>query len=192
MKYSYKSALEQNQHAKASAPHLRVHYKQMSEVGRAIKGMKIKRAKEYLERVMNKKDVIPYMVHKGGKGRHAEAKQHKTGGSGFPFKASKHMLKILTNLQAGADAKKMDETGDLVLKHVQVNRAPIQRRRTYRAHGRIGAYVRSPCHVQLVAEPSVKKTVPKPTAAASRVGGRKKLAINKHLQVPVGGGLVKA
>ena len=193
MKYCYKSKLEQGQHAKAASPDLRVHYKQMSEVGRAIKGMEIKKAKEYLERVLKKTDVIPYMVHKGGKGRHPQAKMHKTGGSGFPAKASKHMIKLLANLQAGANAKSIESTDQLVLKHVHVNRARIQRRRTYRAHGRISAYVRSPCHVQLVAEPKQKKEVPKPSAMRSRVGERKKLAIVAHLSgVPVGGGLLKA
>ncbi len=32
----------------------------------------------------------------------------------------------------------------------QVNRAMRQRRRTYRAHGRINPYMSSPCHVELI------------------------------------------
>jgi large subunit ribosomal protein L17e len=38
----------------------------------------------------------------------------------------------------------------LVIKHIQVNQAPKQRRRTYRAHGRINAYMASPCHVEII------------------------------------------
>ena len=140
----------------------------MSEVGRAIKGMKLDKAKAYLERVLVKKDVIPYMRHKGGKGRHAQAKNHKwVVGSGWPSKSTKMMLRLLENVEANAAGERKDPDlakGPLILKHVQVNRARKMRRRTYRAHGRIGPYVRSPCHVQLVVEGEEKK-VSKPKEA---------------------------
>lgn len=38
----------------------------------------------------------------------------------------------------------------LFIDHVQVNKAMAQRRRTYRAHGRINPYMSSPCHIELV------------------------------------------
>merc|ERR1712047_56643 len=38
----------------------------------------------------------------------------------------------------------------LVVDHIQVNRAPKMRRRTYRAHGRINPYMSSPCHIEVV------------------------------------------
>jgi len=38
----------------------------------------------------------------------------------------------------------------LVIKHIQVNQAPRQRRRTYRAHGRINPYMSSPCHIEVI------------------------------------------
>ena len=38
----------------------------------------------------------------------------------------------------------------LVVSHIQVNKAMQQRRRTYRAHGRINPYMSSPCHVELI------------------------------------------
>lgn len=34
----------------------------------------------------------------------------------------------------------------------QVNAAPKGRRRTYRAHGRINAYMSNPCHIELILE----------------------------------------
>merc|ERR1712154_135688 len=37
----------------------------------------------------------------------------------------------------------------LVIEHIQVNRAPKMRRRTYRAHGRINPYMSSPCHIEI-------------------------------------------
>jgi|TARA_B100001142_G_scaffold226517_1_gene224639 large subunit ribosomal protein L17e len=38
----------------------------------------------------------------------------------------------------------------LAITHIQVNRAIQQRRRTYRAHGRINPYMSSPCHVEVI------------------------------------------
>ncbi|KAJ6351464.1 hypothetical protein OIU85_005569 [Salix viminalis] len=38
----------------------------------------------------------------------------------------------------------------LYISHIQVNQAQKQRRRTYRAHGRINPYMSSPCHIELV------------------------------------------
>jgi large subunit ribosomal protein L17e len=42
------------------------------------------------------------------------------------------------------------DVNDLTIKHIQVNQAPKQRRRTYRAHGRINAYMASPCHIEII------------------------------------------
>lgn len=46
-------------------------------------------------------------------------------------------------------AKGLD-VDNLVVSHIQVNRAMRQRRRTYRAHGRVNPYMSSPCHIELV------------------------------------------
>ena len=42
------------------------------------------------------------------------------------------------------------DVDDLVVKHSQANRAQKQRRRTYRAHGRINPYMASPAHIEIV------------------------------------------
>lgn len=41
------------------------------------------------------------------------------------------------------------DVDNLVIEHIQVNQAQKQRRRTYRAHGRINPYMSSPCHVEV-------------------------------------------
>merc|ERR1712183_484291 len=53
------------------------------------------------------------------------------------------------NAVANAETKGLD-VESLVIDHAQVNRAPPGRRRTYRAHGRIGKYASQPAHVELV------------------------------------------
>lgn len=39
---------------------------------------------------------------------------------------------------------------DLYIANIVVNQAPKQRRRTYRAHGRINPYLSHPCHIEVV------------------------------------------
>lgn len=54
----------------------------------------------------------------------------------WPEKSASFLLDLLKNAEANADTKGLD-TSNLVVKHIQVNQAPKQRRRTYRAHGRV-------------------------------------------------------
>ena len=54
----------------------------------------------------------------------------------WPVKSAEFILGLLKNAESNADAKGLD-TSNLIVKHIQVNQAPKQRRRTYRAHGRV-------------------------------------------------------
>ena len=76
-------------------------------------------------------------------------KQFGVSKARHPVKSAEFILGLLRNAEANADSKGLD-TSNLVVKHIQVNQAPKQRRRTYRAHGRINPYMSSPCHVELI------------------------------------------
>ena len=71
----------------------------------------------------------------------------------------------------------------LSIDHIQVNRAPKMRRRTYRAHGRINPYMSSPCHIEVVLtekEDVVAKPVPSDDVPApKKKESKKKLARQK-------------
>lgn len=62
-----------------------------------------------------------------------------------PFPCPPSLLLHLSSSQV----KGLD-VDSLYISHIQVNRAMRQRRRTYRAHGRINPYMSSPCHIELV------------------------------------------
>lgn len=64
----------------------------------------------------------------------------------WPVKSAEFLLSLLKNAEANADTKGLD-TSNLIVKHIQVNQAPKQRRRTYRAHGRV-SYRASPENLQ--------------------------------------------
>jgi ribosomal protein uL22 len=63
-------------------------------------------------------------------------KQSGVSRARWPVKSAEFLLGLLKNAEANADTKGLD-TGNLIVKHIQVNQAPKQRRRTYRAHGRV-------------------------------------------------------
>lgn len=75
-----------------------------------------------------------------GKGRcankSASGKQFGVSKARWPVKSADILLGLLKNAEANADTKGLD-TSNLIVKHIQVNQAPKQRRRTYRAHGRV-------------------------------------------------------
>ena len=114
----------------------------------ALKGLTLKKAKVYLQNVLDKKDVIPLRRFCGSAGRSNLCKNHNYHGPGrFPEKSVRHLL--LTNAESNAEMKSLD-TENLYIHHIQVNQAQHGRRRTYRAHGRINAYMSSPCHVEVI------------------------------------------
>merc|ERR1712227_252804 len=130
--------------AKAKGSNLRVHFKNTRETAQAIKKMPLHRATRYLKNVIVQKEIIPFRRFMGGVGRHAQAKVHGTSQGRWPVKSAEFLLHLLKN----AESKGLD-ADHLVVDHIQVNRAPKMRRRTYRAHGRINPYMSSPCHIEL-------------------------------------------
>jgi large subunit ribosomal protein L17e len=143
--------------ARASGKDIRVHYKNTYETAKAVKGMSIPQAKKYLNDVLAQKRCVPYTKYYGGMGRTGQAAQFGRTMGRWPEKSVKVVLGLVKNLEANANAKNLKS---LVIEHVQTNRAAKGRRRTYRAHGRIGPYLSSQCHVEMWATekaPEVKK-----------------------------------
>merc|ERR1711941_85309 len=134
---------------KARGSYLRVHFKNTRETAQAIKKMHIRKANRYLKDVVAKKQIIPFRRFNGGVGRKAQAKAHGCSQGRWPIKSAEFLLQLLKNAESNADVKGLD-VDSLVIDHIQVNRAPYMRRRTYRAHGRINPYMSSPCHIEMI------------------------------------------
>ncbi|KAH0555979.1 60S ribosomal protein L17 [Trichoglossum hirsutum] len=135
--------------ARARGAYLRVSFKNTREAAQAINGWKVPRAVKYLENVINHKEAVPMRRYAGSTGRSAQGKQFGVSRARWPVKSAEFLLGLLRNAEANADTKGLD-TGNLIVKHIQVNQAPKQRRRTYRAHGRINPYMSNPCHIELI------------------------------------------
>lgn len=134
---------------------------------------------------LRKTEAIPYTHHGGG--RHSQLKQRNTPGSkgAWPQKATKVILDLLTNAEANADMRGLD-VEELSLVHAQANRASPTRRRTYRAHGRIGPYMARPAHCEVVLA-KVGDKVAKGEGAAKTLKLSSKRAA--QLRIKEGGGL---
>ena len=135
---------------------LRVHYKNTYEVGKAIKGMLVKKAQQYLREVLAHTRCIPYTKYDGSMGRTGQAIQFGLTKGRWPEKSVRIVLDLLQNVLANAEIKKLN-TDKLAIKRVVVNQAVKGRRRTYRAHGRINAYLSSNCHVEIFCEETTKR-----------------------------------
>ena len=118
--------------------------------------MLVKKAKQYLHEVLAHQRCIPYTKYDGSMGRTGQAIQFGLTKGRWPEKSVKIILSLLQNVLANAEIKKLD-VDKLAIKKVIVNRAMKGRRRTYRAHGRINAYLSSNCHVEIFCEETKEK-----------------------------------
>ena len=163
IKYGTKPAnIEKSVKAKAS--NIRVSYKNTFETANAVNGMKLKKAVQYLNDVKLHKRCIPFRQYNRGVGRTPQCKEWKHTQGRWPEKSVDFLLSILKNLESNAEKKGLN-VDSLVVNHVSVNQAAKMRRRTYRAHGRINAYLSSPSHIEVIAT-EADSVVPKSSVDA--------------------------
>ena len=136
---------------KAWAGNERVHFKPMFETGRAIKGMNAQKAIAYLEAVCEKKRAVPFFRYNEGIAHHSQGHEWGCPQSRWPEKSAKLFIKLIKNALASAPQKPELKVEDLVIAHVQCNRAQMFRyRRIHQAHGRVKCYASPPTNVQIV------------------------------------------
>jgi large subunit ribosomal protein L17e len=178
---------------KSRGSHLRVHFKHCREITHHIKGMKTAKALKFLDDVMAFKAVVPFVRFTGGVGRKAQGKQSKSPGNigRWPVKATSVVKDLLSNAISNGETKGLD-LENLYVTHVQCNRAPAGRRRTYRAHGRIGKYASQPVHIEFILTEK-KEPVEKcdDTDAISVTSGKRitRKQAAKHRFIKIGDGL---
>uniref|UniRef100_A0A4W3IQC7 Large ribosomal subunit protein uL22 n=1 Tax=Callorhinchus milii TaxID=7868 RepID=A0A4W3IQC7_CALMI len=130
------------------------------ETAQTIKGMHIRKATKFLKDVVIQRQCVPFRRYNGGVGRCAQAKAWNWTQGRWPKKSAEFLLHMLKNAESNAELKGLD-VDSLVIEHIQVNKAPKMRRRTYRAHGRINPYMSSPCHIEMILTEK-EQIVPKP------------------------------
>jgi large subunit ribosomal protein L22 len=133
----------------ASERNLRVSPKQCREVCNAIRGMMLDKAIEFLEKVVEEKQWIPYKRHYKKRGHHPGMKKWMAGG--HPVKASSYIIRVLKNAEANADNKGLD-IDRLRVTHAVTHRGRIYKQYLERAFGRSSAYFEHTSHIEIVLE----------------------------------------
>lgn len=151
---------------KSCLHNVKVSFKKTRETCSTLRGRTVEGCIEYLQNVIAKKECVPmrryrYGVHSTPQARAFDGKYACTKGR-WPLSSCQTMLRIMENVKANAVQKSIN-VSDLVIKMVSVNRAPIIHGRCFRAHGRVNAFNKSPCHIQVVC---VKKSEQVPEDAA--------------------------
>jgi len=120
----YSVAIEGNV-AKTFARKVDCSWKDANQICRNIKGMKLSKAYDFLNRVLEHKDVIRYYKYLNGVGHH----NGKIGC--YPEKAIKAIMKVLKSAEANAINKGLNKE-NLVIAHATAYRG-YQYRRSLRA-----------------------------------------------------------
>jgi large subunit ribosomal protein L22 len=135
--------------AKASGRELKVSHKAAREVAKAIKGMDIAKAKDFLREVIAKNKPVPYtrytkkLGHKGGMQKRAVGR--------FPIKTADAILSVLQAAQANAENKGLD-VDRLKVMHSAAYPGVKLKRYMPRAHGRASPKFEITTHVEIVLE----------------------------------------
>ncbi len=130
----------------ASGRELKVSHKAAREVCKAIKGMDLILAKDYLRDVIIKKKAIPYkrftkkLGHKGGLTNAFAGR--------YPIKTAEQVLRVLQAAQANAENKGLD-TERLQIIHSCAYPGMKLKRYTPRAHGRASPKYNTTTHIEI-------------------------------------------
>lgn len=145
--YSFQN-YNKTKHVRASLRDADISHKDAREVCKAIKGMNILRAREYLENVVALKQPVPFRRYKLQVGHKSQLQGFPSGR--YPVKTARELLKLLDNLEANAEYKGMDIDR---LKIIHAAAYPGVKIRNFieRAFGRATPYYNILTHVELVA-----------------------------------------
>ena len=111
--------------AKAKGSYLPISVKVATEIGREIKGMKVDKARKFLNNVIKMKLPVPYRRY------NKEVPHQKSVGPGrYPKKVAKYMLNVLESAIANAKYFELNED-DLFVKEVRTEMAVSRKKGKY-------------------------------------------------------------
>jgi large subunit ribosomal protein L22 len=147
-KYSIKG-LDPDRTAIASGRDMRISPKATREICNYIRNMKLEKAKNVLQEVIELKRPIPYR-------RYRKKVAHRKGIQGFdagrfPQKAAGQLLKLLEQVEANAEFKGL-YTERLKIIHIAAQRGRVLRNYIPRAFGRSSPHFNHLTHVEVAVE----------------------------------------
>jgi large subunit ribosomal protein L22 len=147
--------LDPEKTVKSAGRELRVSHKAAREVCKAIKGMTLDQAKEYLNKVALKKQPVPFRRYKKKLG-HRHGTEKGTFAARYPVKTAKKVLQVLEGAEANAEFKGLDPERLRII-HAAAHAGMKLDRFTPRAFGRSSPKIQTLTHVELVLEETEEK-----------------------------------
>jgi large subunit ribosomal protein L22 len=142
----YSTELDPDKTAKAYGYELHCSPKDSKNIARALRGMKVEVAKNYLEEVIALKRAVPAVFHK-----RKVSHQKATGPGSFPQKAASYLLKILKNAENNAEYKGFD-VENMRIKHMSAYRGRTIRGFMPRAQGRATDKNKMTTNIEIIIE----------------------------------------
>ena len=137
--------------AKAMLRERPISIKHSKAIARAIKGMTVADAEEYLNDVIDEKQSVPFKQHNTGVGHRSDIDGWDAGR--YPEKASEDFLKLIENARNNADEQGFEGEA-MTIKHVAAHKVGERQGRKPRAFGRADPWNTTLCDVELIIEES--------------------------------------
>ncbi len=115
-------------------------------VAKAIKGMPVGRAKQFLQDVADLKTAVPFTVRKR---KIAHRRGQGFGPGKFPKKTAEHFLKVLASAEANAEYKGLD-ADSLVITHASAYQGQVIKAFMPRAYGRATPKYERTCNFEVI------------------------------------------
>ncbi len=148
--------LDPTKTVKSSGRELRVSPKAAREVCTALKGKTLEQAKTYLNKVITKKQPVPYRRYNKKLG-HRHGTEPGTFAARYPIKTAQKILQVLTGAEANAEFKGLD-TDRLRIIHAAAYPGMKLKRFQPRAFGRSSPKYQTLTHIELVLQETEEQT----------------------------------
>lgn len=142
----YSIDVDPDRTAKAYGYELHCSQKDSENLAYALRGMKLEKAKQYLEEIIELKRPLPAVFHKNKR-----AHQTGIGPGSFPKKAAEYMLKILKNAENNAEYKGFDVENMKII-HISAYHGRTIKGIMPRAQGRATDKNRTTTNIEIVIE----------------------------------------
>ena len=148
--------LDPEKTVKSAGRELRVSPKAAREVCTAIKGKTLEQAKTYLNKVITKKQPVPFRRYNKKLG-HRHGTEPGTFAARYPIKTAQKILQVLTGAEANAEFKGLD-VDRLRIIHAAAYPGIKLKRFQPRAFGRSSPKYQTLTHIELVLEETEEQT----------------------------------
>ena len=148
-RYSYAfQGFDATKHVRASIREKKISHKHARETAKAIKGLTLEKARDYMLSVIAKERAIPFARFKNQVGHRSDPGMMS---GRYPEKTAGEFLKLLDNLESNAEYKGMD-MDRLKIINATSHKGVAIKRFIPRAHGRATDKNDILTHVELVAQ----------------------------------------